>query len=269
VQTDEGATALLGRLKRAIAARVANAAGYSPDFYEEQRSGARSSAASILPAVFSMVRPASVVDVGCGTGTWLAVARELGVERVLGVDGHHVDRSSLDIAADYFVAADLEQPLRIAERFDLALSLEVAEHLVPNAAAGFVESLTQLAPAVLFSAAVPFQGGINHVNEQWPEYWAELFRANGYYPIGDLRGAIWNDDRVEWWYRQNIFLYVRADHFGHLDLGGTAAVPALALPLVHPDNYLPDARRRPAGRFRRLASRVKYVVLGHWRGGAV
>jgi hypothetical protein len=60
--------------------------------------------------------------------------------------------------------------------FDLAICLEVAEHLPPEAAEGFIDSLTRLAPVVLFSAAITFQVGNQHLNGQWPDYWATLFR---------------------------------------------------------------------------------------------
>ena len=63
---------------------------------------------------------------------------------------------------------DLAQPLQIDRRFDLALSLEVAEHLPPECGSEFVQTLTDLSSVILFSAAIPFQGGTDHLNEQWP-----------------------------------------------------------------------------------------------------
>ena len=63
-----------------------------------------------------------------------------------------------------------------------------------------------VAPVVLFSAAIPGQGGVGHKNEQWPDYWANRFATHGYSVSGALRWRIWNDDRVENWYRQNLLL---------------------------------------------------------------
>jgi hypothetical protein len=124
--------------------------------------------------------------------------------------------------------------------FDLAISLEVAEHLPEEAADAFVESLTRLASVVLFSAAAPYQGGEHHVNERWPVYWAERFATHGYLSVDCIRRRIWANPAVEWWYAQNAFLYVER---GRLESGPAlkreyeAAGPD-ALPLVHPRQFL-------------------------------
>jgi SAM-dependent methyltransferase len=182
---------------------------YSKVFYAWQRSGSHNSARRILPIVFGAVSPRTVVDVGCGVGAWLDVARSLGAS-CLGYEGAWVKAiepaayPGLDIRA-----ADLEQPLRVEGTFDLAISMEVAEHLSPARADSFVADLVALAPHVLFSAAVPGQGGNNHVNEQWQSYWADRFAAHGYGPRDIVRPAVRNDSGVAYWYRQNAVLYSR------------------------------------------------------------
>ena len=112
------------------------------------------------------------------------------------------------VYAPLSVALSGTRPLALGRSFDLAVALEIAEHLPDSAAECFVESLTGLAPAVLFSAAIPGQGGTGHLNERWPEYWSRLFAAAGFDPIDALRPRIWHDERVEVWYAQNTFLYV-------------------------------------------------------------
>jgi hypothetical protein len=179
---------------------------YSKIFYAWQRIGSWKSARRILPIVFETLHPKTVVDVGCGVGTWLDVARRLGATTV-GYEGEWVKAlppayPGLDIRA-----VDLEQRLQPGETYDLAVSMEVAEHLTPGRAASFVADLVALAPNVLFSAAVPGQGGNNHINEQWQSYWADLFAAHGYGPRDIVRPAVWNDRSVAHWYRQNTILY--------------------------------------------------------------
>lgn len=183
---------------------------YDRGFYDTIRAGTRSSAAVVAPIVYDIVHPGSVIDVGCGEGWWASAFAECGASRVLGVDGGYVADRRVD-----FTPADLNDPLPELGRFDLAVSLEVAEHLSPSRAAGFVADLCDLAPVVLFSAAVPGQGGTGHINEQWPGYWADLFAGNGYRVSGAIRWRIWNDDRVENWYRQNL-LFAAADGFDDL-----------------------------------------------------
>jgi len=182
---------------------------YTKSFYEEMRNGSRRSAEVIVPLVLQLLTVRSVVDVGCGDGNWLAVFRKLGVEDVLGLDGDYIDQDVLQVPAEYFQVADLTRPFRLKRTFDLAVSLEVAEHLPGERAAAFVESLTRLAPLVLFSAAIPYQGGNHHINEQWPDKWAEHFREHDYVPVDFIRKQIWQSDAVEFWYVQNTLLFAR------------------------------------------------------------
>src|SRR5262249_36128871 len=170
------------------------------------------SAREIVPLVLELILVRSIVDVGCALGTWLSVFKECGVQDVLGIDGAHVDLNMLEIPKEQFLAFDLGKPFAIGRQFDLVVSFEVAEHLPPECAEIFVDSLTRLGPVILFSAAAPFQGGENHVNEQWPDYWVKYFQSKGYEAIDCLRKKIWQNSKVEWWYAQNTLMFVRRDH---------------------------------------------------------
>ena len=180
---------------------------YTEKFYLDQKDGSLHSAKEIVPLILNDVKPKSVVDVGCGLGTFLSVFREYGVQDILGIDGDYVEKKMLLIPQEKFQPMDVSKPFYLNRAFDLAVSLEVAEHISQDAAVSFVDSLTKLAPVILFSAAIPFQGGTNHVNEQWPEYWAELFHQKGFVPIDGIRPRIWKNDRVAFWYAQNILVF--------------------------------------------------------------
>jgi SAM-dependent methyltransferase len=186
---------------------------YTSDFFREISEPSRRSAQEIVPLILEMIQPRSVIDIGCGTGAWLSVFKDLGVDDVWGVDGDYVDRSLLQIPPERFIARDLTQPFTLERDFD---------------------------PVILFSAAIPRQGGTHHVNEQWPEYWAERFRARGYQAIDCVRERIWNNQIVKSEYAQNSFIYATPESLErlpglkmHLD----PAQPAL-LPIVHPKYYL-------------------------------
>jgi SAM-dependent methyltransferase len=215
---------------------------YNESFYERQSNETYSSSEVIVPLLLDLVGPRSVIDVGCGTGSWLRTFRERGIEDVRGFDGPWLDTAKLLIPQELFTRADLDKPLNVDRRFDLAMSLEVAEHLKPESADGFVESLTSMSDVVVFSAAIPFQGGFHHLNEQWPEYWAQLFEKRDYQPIDCLRLRLWNQPNVHYWYRQNVLVYVkRAALERYPKLAEIAKSSWGPLPFVHPALYIPGA----------------------------
>jgi SAM-dependent methyltransferase len=184
---------------------------YGSTFYDRQREGSLNSAKAVLPIVFDLIKPNSVVDFGCGVGTWLATGKRLGAERCLGLEGAWVKTQSL-AAADLEVRdTDLEQTVSLNERFDLAISLEVAEHLAPQRSDSFVADLCKASDVVLFSAATPGQDGDGHQNEQWPSYWAERFIRLGYMPLDIIRPIIQLDQTIQPWYRTNVILYARPE----------------------------------------------------------
>lgn len=213
---------------------------YREAAYAGWRDPSKRSALAVVPHVLEWVRPASVLDVGCGLGMWASVFKELGVEVVHGMDGQGVPRDKLLIPAADFVAVDLSRPLETRRTYDLVVSLEVGEHLPESSARTFVATLTALGPVILFSAAIPQQRGAHHVNEQWPAYWAGLFAERGYRAVDCVRPRIWNDERVEPYYCQNTIVYVREDALPHYPVLQAAALPRgeAPLPLVHPHYYL-------------------------------
>ena len=181
---------------------------YNFDFYGKIEIGSKKSAKEVVPIIIELINPKSIIDVGCGVGTWLSVFAEYGVQDFLGIDGDWVDKKLLHIPQSAFSFKELTRPLNIGREFDLVVSLEVAEHLPKSSAENFVDSLTSLGPVVLFSAAIPFQGGTNHVNEQWPNYWVELFSKKGCLVVDAIRQRIWQNENVESWYAQNILIFV-------------------------------------------------------------
>jgi hypothetical protein len=176
----------------------------------EQLAGNRRSAEIVLAHVLDLVRPRTLIDVGCGVGAWSSVARDRGVD-VLAVDGDYVPREKLQIPVDRFEARDLREPLILDRRFDLAVCVEVAEHLPQRRARSFVADLCGLADVILFSAAIPRQGGADHINERWQSYWVRLFEDESYCAYDLVRPRIWQEDDVWMWYRQNIFLAATGD----------------------------------------------------------
>ena len=202
--------------------------------------GSVRSARLILPIILKLIKPKNVIDVGCGVGSWLSVFQELGINDIIGLDGNWVDKDMLLIPKENFINTNLLNPLKIDRKFDLSVSLEVAEHLPESHADDFVNFLTGLAPVILFSAAIPFQGGQNHINEQWPEYWIEKFNKNKYHVVDCIRSEIWNNNSIEPFYAQNIFLFIKADYIENNDTLKKEIEKnnKMQFSIVHPGIYL-------------------------------
>lgn len=172
----------------------------------------------------------SVVDFGCGLGTWLKAFKDRGIEEILGLDGAWYDPSLLFqyIRENEYKCVDLEKNIHLDKSYDLVISLEVAEHLREQAADTFVQSLVDAGKIILFSAATPGQRGFKHLNEQLPAYWVSKFRKHGYKTYDIIRKQIWDCPKVETWYKQNMFLAVH--HSIKMNYEETDIQP-----LVHPD----------------------------------
>ena len=184
---------------------------YNQTYHTEIEESARRSAETVIRMLIQLFNPSSVADIGCGRGTWLAEWQRQGVTTILGIDGGDQDKSRLLISPDYFQEYDLNKPYRTDKRFDLATCLEVVEHLSPASADTIVQTLTRLADIIVFSAAIPNQGGFQHINEQWPAYWAEKFEAQGFVFADGLRWHLMPFTEVSWWYRQNLFVVIRQE----------------------------------------------------------
>lgn len=236
---------------------------YDRGFHTAIESGSERSARVIVPLVVQKLRPLSVVDVGCGTGSWLKEFKRHGAREVLGIDGSR-RAVALKVEEREFVEKDLTQPLALGRRFDLAVCLEVAEHLPEEYGPGFIAQLTRLAPAVLFSAAVPYQGGTGHVNEQWPEYWAEHFSRQGFVAVDTIRPDVWTNPEVEFWYAQNTLLFVHPDILETNEKLARAAssTRADALARVHPALYV--AKVKDPALSLRTAGLSLWKLLGQW-----
>ena len=227
-----------------MGAALASASLSHSEFFDRQRDGSRRSAVIAVPLLIDLFEPRSVLDVGCGTGVWLSVFQEHGVEDILGIDGPWVEQRQREIPDVFFRECDLTQPVALERTFDLALCLEVAEHLPADAAPLLVQSLTALSPVIVFSAAIPGQGGEGHINEEWPSFWSRYFAAHGYVCFTGLRHRLWPTEAVEFWYRQNMLCFVAEARPDLVDRAsreneGSAAGP---LDVVHPQLYLQVSR---------------------------
>mgnify|MGYP000212268834 CR=1 FL=1 len=226
-------------------------APYGTDFFATQQTQSRLAAEKMLRLVFDRYPAKSVVDLGCGVGTWSAASLALGSQQARGIDGDWVPRNALQIPASSFSTSDLEASLPPPELHDLAICVEVLEHLTDAAGERAVEWLCKSARVVVFSAAIPEQGGTHHINEQWQSYWADRFSKFGYQCFDLIRPYFWTDTTIPFWYRQNILVYSRLSDFGN---------PAKCVDVVHPELYENLIRRVTRRRKRSLGFKLKSAL---------
>jgi hypothetical protein len=238
---------------------------YTALFYDSREQESRRSAEAIMSYVIRRLQPASLVDVGCGTGVWLAVARDLGLTDVLGVEGPWMAGLPGRDGSLPMRFQNLDDPVVADRRFDLAVALEVAEHLRPRRAAGFVADLCGLADIVLFSAAIPGQGGTHHINEQWQSAWVEHFLRNDFLAFDVIRPAFWRDERVAFWYRQNTFLFAHERATVRV-MSGFADASSRLLDVVHPELFAASSTAGQTMRgLRAIGRRIRCALRGNQR----
>ena len=188
---------------------------YNADFYDANvEAPARRSAGNIAGSILCDFQAASVVDVGCGTGALLQALRDRGCT-VFGLEYSEAALSYCRARQLDVVKFDLEKRGAFSDgrSFDVAVSMEVGEHLPERVADSYVDLLARLAPVVVFTAAHPGQGGTDHVNEQPASYWIGKFRQRGFeHAEAETKrwSAQWQaSGEVEWWYYQNLMIFRR------------------------------------------------------------
>jgi SAM-dependent methyltransferase len=213
---------------------------YPQIFYKKNAAYTANSAKEIVPHIIKLIKPKSVLDVGCAYGVWLNEFYKNGVKDVYGIDNFSPENKYLLITQDKYLQKDLNKSFDLKKSFDLVICLEVAEHLPKKSALKLIKSLVKHSNIIIFSAAIPFQGGYKHLNEQWPEYWVKIFQKQNFIVIDCLRKTFWNNLNVDYWYSQNILLFVKKDQINKYpillnELKNTGNGP---LSLVHPKLYM-------------------------------
>lgn len=196
-----------GRSKNQSPLSLSTSSVYTQEWYEGFKNASSKSAEVLLRHFFSFYRPTSMIDIGAGLGLFLTAAKDSGVKELLGVEGDWV--RGLHNPSIEYIYHDLEQPFSIAKTYDTAICLEVAEHLSPERGETFIDDICKVSSVIIFGAAMPFQGGNQHLNEQDPSYWIEIFAKHDYECIDLFRAKLWEEPLAMPWHAQNTFLYVK------------------------------------------------------------
>ncbi len=228
---------------------------YDSIFYEEMSKSSSSSARFLVPFLKKHLVFNSVIDIGCGDGQFVSEFIKNGISQVKGVEGDWILGSLDQRLNPWLQIADLTNDLTFDTRFDLAICLEVAEHLDEKYADTFISNLVKASDLIFFSAAIPGQGGTNHVNLQYPDYWAIKFAIHGYYMEWDPRSLLNGKRGVAPWYQQNCLLYRKSTE--------VSKVMITPRTIIHPDifpeeqSFFYKVRKFPM----RLTRRIIRVII--------
>ena len=239
--------------------------GYDQCWHTRFETDSSVAAAKILRYVVEIFSPESCLDLGAGAGNWTKCAMSLGITDFRAVDGPWTDVSQLRVDRDYFLSHDLSQGLDLNRKFDLAISLEAAQYMSPEGGVTLVRTATDHANVILFSSAVPFQGG-NNVTERWQSYWSQLFEDRGFQSFDLIRPRFWRDRSIAYYYRQNTLIYVNTNDAKALkaaSLARSEQFNATVLDLIHPEKWemlIAGSRRE---KMKRLYRKI-YGVAKSW-----
>lgn len=155
-------------------------AGYDVAYYQTINAEEAEQAARLAGVLIWKYQPKSALDIGCATGLYLKPFLDASI------DGYGIDNAEATIDAAVMMVpkgrikiADITKA-SIGHRADLAMCLEVLEHIPESGAAAAVKHIAESSDVIIFSAAQPGQGGHGHINCQPKEYWQDLFTARGY-----------------------------------------------------------------------------------------
>lgn len=212
---------------------------YDEKFYRRNKK-TEYAASIIIEKIKKIFSIYSVTDVGCGRGAWLVACKNNGITDLHGLDGSWNSQDQMLDQIIKFSPVDLSGTWRANHKSDLCISLEVAEHINPKSSQSFVDELCSISDLIIFGAAYEEQGGVGHINERRHSFWANYFLQNNYDAYDLIRPICWHDASIDFWYRQNTFLYIKrnsvpfitAQKYGLVPIANIAFMDA-----IHPDLY--------------------------------
>ena len=195
---------------------------YSKAFYDSVTSRAALAADMASEHLCRAINFRSIIDIGCGEGIWLKTfAEKSSAAELVAVDlpgstfkGLASIKSKIEC-----IATDLANTTQLPNRiFDLVICVEVIEHVSKEYMVALLDYVTKHSIFLLFSGAVPGQGGTHHVNEQPMTYWHKQLASRGFVQMDIVRPLLMQQNGVPFYYQNNVFLYFNPDARGLKEL---------------------------------------------------
>lgn len=148
---------------------------YNDEFFEWHVKYAHEYQVKTFAWFIEKYQPKSVIDFGCGIGSYLQSAYNKGIK----VKGFEISESAEKYThgsiQPFIYYMDCTKPIYTGT-YDCALSFETAEHIDPAGTDQFIDNIKRAAGKyILFTAAPPGQEGCGHINMHPREWWVEKF----------------------------------------------------------------------------------------------
>lgn len=181
---------------------------YDKRYFTEIESKEVEQANNLCDIICKIYDPKIVGDVGCATGLYLVPFHVKGTETI-GWDNaeYAVGEKRVPTVVD----ADITKKLP-KQRVDLAICLEVLEHIESGLSKPVIENITKLSDVIIFSAAQVGQGGTGHVNCRPREYWEGAFMMQGFKRDIEAEHKIREHvtkGKHAGWFRRNLQVFVK------------------------------------------------------------
>jgi len=186
---------------------------YDNKYYKKKYIKYRSWEKDIGRNIVSMFQPKSILDLGCGIGSYLEGALEGGCKDLYGIELNY-DKAKKYITKNisfYIKSGDITKELNLKKKFDCVLSIEVAEHVEMSQVSFFINNIIRYAEKyILFTAAPPGQPGRGHINLKKKNFWIKYIEDKGVtYKDEIVQQCVkaWSDFNTPLYILQNLMVF--------------------------------------------------------------
>jgi 2-polyprenyl-3-methyl-5-hydroxy-6-metoxy-1,4-benzoquinol methylase len=148
------------------------------EFYSWHKKYTHNDSVKVGMELFKHFKPKSVIDFGCGIGSYLYAAKQCGIKKIKGLEiGGNFAKEYTDESVRELIDfnTDITKPISPGF-FDISMCIEVAEHVEMQGSSQLVKNIAKATKQFcIWSAAPPGQDGCGHVNCHEKEYWTNLF----------------------------------------------------------------------------------------------
>ncbi len=186
---------------------------YNDKYYERHFAQYRKWENKIGEYLYEELKPNSVLDLGCGVGSYLEGFLNAGCKNLLGIElsFSDVEKYIVEDIRSHIIEGDVTTSLNLNRKFDCVISFEVGEHIAPYGTEKFIDNLILCSDRyIILTAAPPGQRGTGHINLRSKDFWIESIVSKGFLYREDLVEKYrvkWKEFNVEKYILNNLMVF--------------------------------------------------------------